>query len=141
MRTLVCLSRGDRMVRLAKVKSIPKHFAKVLLDGTDKTIDTAVWLTWRMTRDDDFCLRLFRNLDMVSKTASSHVCQCSILTGHCADEGSDQFGHNRRRTHPRTAGRKRIGNISESVCARRGDSTRTKTASVAKACMHAPELW
>ena len=61
----MCLGQGDRIMRLAKVKSIPSHFAKVLMDGTDKTVDTALWLTWRMTRDDDFCLRLFRNLDMV----------------------------------------------------------------------------
>jgi hypothetical protein len=66
MRTLVCLGQGDRIMRLAKVKSIPKHFAKVLMDGTDKTVETALWLIWRMTRDHDFCVRLVRNLDMVS---------------------------------------------------------------------------
>jgi hypothetical protein len=61
------------MMRLAQVKPILKAFSKVLEDGTDKTIDTTLWLTWRMTPDDEFCQRLFRNSDLV------RTCQTSSL--------------------------------------------------------------
>lgn len=60
-------------MRLAKVKPIPKAFAKVMDDGTDKTVDTALWLAWRMTLDDDFCQRVFRNNDLVS-TSKDVLC-------------------------------------------------------------------
>lgn len=56
---------NDRMMRLAQMKPILKAFSKVLEDGTVKTIDTALWLTWRMTPDADFCQRLFKNTDLV----------------------------------------------------------------------------
>lgn len=80
MRTLVCLGQGERIMRLAKVKPIPKHFAKVLIDGTDKAVDSALWLIWRMTRDDDFCVRLVRNLDMVR--AWSSLIACNLWYAH-----------------------------------------------------------
>jgi hypothetical protein len=57
---------NERIIRLAGIKPLMKGFSNALQSGTAKTIETTLWLTWRMTFDDEFCTRLFRNKDLVS---------------------------------------------------------------------------
>jgi hypothetical protein len=96
VRVLACLGADqNQIMRLAKVKPILKAFGKVMDDGTDKAIDTALWLSWRMTSDDDFCQRLSKSSDVVRMQASpSSSCHYGfmrsllIVLWHCADEGA-----------------------------------------------------
>ena len=69
IRILACLGNDqERILRMAAVKPVLKAFCKVIDDGagTDKSIDTALWLTWRMTRDNKFCERLTQNSEMMN---------------------------------------------------------------------------
>jgi len=66
IRVIACLGAdSERIIRLARIKPLLKAFCNALQVGSAKTIDTALWLAWRMTIDDDFCARLFRNTELV----------------------------------------------------------------------------
>ena len=67
IRIIACMGAdNERVIRLAGIKPLLKAFSNALQLGTSKTIQTILWLAWRMTIDDDFCTRLFRNNDLVS---------------------------------------------------------------------------